>query len=536
MKVIVTVTAGPAQGRTFTFEEPDCFLFGRTKDARVSLPNDPYVSRQHFLLEIAPATCRVTDLESKNGTFVNGLRYGGRKAPEPGMRTAPGGATECRLSNNDEIVVGDTRMRVVIHAPSTSDTTVDVEDDDGSTKTIREESVPAAALKQNAIPTVKDSVPPAPLPPHPADPMISAMKTIVEPLAEQQTVVADGPESDSARMAPAGEVEDLLELDDAPPIPGYRLTAVLGQGGMGKVYKGIDLRNGREVAIKALIPQVSMSFNNYRAFHREIEVTRQLFHPNIVEFIGVGKVKGAYFCVLEFVKGMDLRKYVSSRGGKLNLPEAVPLILGTLAGLGYAHRKAIMMQGTGRTNVFKGIVHRDLKPENILLQQSGTAWVPKVADFGLSKSYESAGMTDMTMAGVAGTPAYWPREQITHYRFLHPATDVFSIAAVFYEVLTGEWARPGLKQRLDNCRNAGRVPQISDYIRIIGDNPIKPIRELNPSIPPLVAEVFDRALRETEVPVDESEMRRILTELRYRDASVFHDVLVQALKDSGYNI
>ena len=530
MKVIVTVTAGPAQGQAFTFEEPDCFLFGRTKDARVSLPNDPYVSRQHFLLEIAPTNCRVTDLESKNGTFVNGVRYGGRKAPEPGMRTAPGGASECRIQSNDEIVVGDTRMRVVIAAPSASDSTVDVEDDLGSAKTIQE-SMPHATK-----PSVKETPPAAPLPPHPADPLLASMKTIVEPLHEQQTVVADGPESDSGRMAPAGEVEDLLELDDAPPIPGYRLTAVLGQGGMGKVYKAVDLRNGREVAIKALMPQVSMSFNNYRAFHREIEVTRQLFHPNIVEFIGVGKVKGAYFCVLEFVKGMDLRHYVSSRGGILKLPEAVPLMLGTLAGLGYAHRKSIMMQGTGRTNVFKGIVHRDLKPENILLHQNGNEWIAKVADFGLSKSYESAGMTDMTMAGVAGTPAYWPREQITHYRFLHPATDVFSIAAVFYEILTGEWARPGLKQRLENCRNAGRVPQISDYIRVIGENPIKPIRELNPNIPPLVADVFDRALRETEVPVDESEMRRILTELRYRDASVFHDMLAQALKDSGFNI
>ncbi len=537
MKVIVTVTAGPAQGQSFTFDQPDCFLFGRTKDARVSLPKDPYVSRQHFLLEVTPANCRVTDLESKNGTFVNGVRYGGRKAPEPGMRTAPNGASECRIQNNDEIVVGDSRMRVAISANTNTESTVDIEEDLGSAKTLVELS--AGHPVNPTLPTV----------PHKNDPNIttaassglpaaavSSMKTMIEPVSQKQTLLSDGPGNNAAGPPPEGEIGDALELDDAPPIPGYKLTALLGQGGMGKVYKGVDLRTGREVAIKALIPQVSVSFNNYRAFHREIEVTRQLLHPNIVEFIGVGKVKGAYFCVLEFVNGMDLRKYVNSRGGQLTLRDAIPIMLGTLSGLGYAHRKAIMLPGTGRTNVFKGIVHRDLKPENILLQHQGDQWIPKVADFGLSKSYESAGMTDMTMAGVAGTPAYWPREQITHYRYLHPATDVFSIAAVFYEMLTGAWARPGLKERLDNLNKVGRVAQISDYIRVIGDNPIKPIRELNPNVPVPVAEVFDRALRETEVPVDESEMRRILTELRYRDAGVFHDVLLAALKESGFDI
>src|SRR5207244_7054152 len=134
-------------------------------------------------------------------------------------------------------------------------------------------------------------------------------KTIAEPTAQRQTILSESPGTNAGGGPPPGEVEDSLELDDAPPIPGYRLTAVLGQGGMGKVYKAVDLRTGRDVAIKALIPQVSVSFNNFRAFHREIEVTRQLIHPNIVEFIDVGKVKGAYFCVLEFVKGMDLRKY-----------------------------------------------------------------------------------------------------------------------------------------------------------------------------------------------------------------------------------
>jgi eukaryotic-like serine/threonine-protein kinase len=361
-----------------------------------------------------------------------------------------------------------------------------------------------------------------------------ALKTVTETPADRQTIQSENvAPADPSGPIPPGQIADALELDDAPLIPGYRIEKVLGQGGMGKVYRGSDLQTGREVAIKALIPKTGMSFNSYRAFNREIEVTRQLQHPNIVQFIGVGKLKGAYYCVLEFVNGMDLRTFVKTQGGSISIQQAAPIMLGILEGLSYAHRKTVAMQAMGRTNVFKGIVHRDLKPENILLGNERGQWIPKVADFGLSKSFESAGMTDMTMAGVAGTPAYWPREQITHYRYLHPATDVFSIAAVFYEILSNGWARPGLKQMIDSCRARGRAAQISDFIRVIGDNAIKPIRSVVPSIPRLVADVLDRALRETEVPVDEIQMRKTLSELRYRDAGEFREALAAALKESG---
>jgi hypothetical protein len=114
MRVEIEVIAGPARGAKFVFDEPDCFLFGRSTDARVSLPNDPYVSRNHFLLEVFPPDCRVTDLNSKNGLFVNGVRYGGRKPPDHGVQQAPHGATETLLYDGDGISVGDTQMRVGI--------------------------------------------------------------------------------------------------------------------------------------------------------------------------------------------------------------------------------------------------------------------------------------------------------------------------------------------------------------------------------------------------------------------------------------
>ena len=95
LRVRVDVTAGPAAGRTFEFDEPDTFLFGRSADSRVSLPDDPYVSRHHFLLEVSPPDCKVTDLGSKNGTFVNDVRVKDRQ-----------------LVTGDVLAFGETRVYV----------------------------------------------------------------------------------------------------------------------------------------------------------------------------------------------------------------------------------------------------------------------------------------------------------------------------------------------------------------------------------------------------------------------------------------
>jgi serine/threonine protein kinase len=282
-----------------------------------------------------------------------------------------------------------------------------------------------------------------------------------------------------------------------------------------------------------MLPQVAVSFDHYRAFHREIEVTRQLRHPNIVELIDDGSVKGAYYCVLEFVDGTDLKRLMRAEGGRLSLADAAPIMLGTLEGLAFAHRVKVQVRAVGSDKEFTGIVHRDLKPENILLARAGDGWVPKVADFGLAKSFESAGLSDMTIKGVCGTPAYWPREQITHYRYLHPATDVFSIGCVFYELLTGAWARPGLREMFERCKLRKIPPQLAGFMRVIAANPIPPLHDVNPAIPIPVAAVIDRSLLEMEVPNDEAQMRAVLQSLRYPDAGVFHEELALALKRCG---
>jgi serine/threonine protein kinase len=479
MRVTVTITAGPAEGLVFTFDKPDVFLFGRAADASVSLSLDKYLSRHHFLLEVAPPTCKVTDLDSSNGLYVNDIRYGGKAAPPERVQCAPGGVKERYLRDGDEIAVGQTRMKVAIEQDTS-------------------ETEEATVMLGNV-------------------------------LAGAESTLMLRHES-----APSG----------LPTVSGYRIESELGRGAVGVVYKAVQIASGRTVAIKTLLPQVATDLDHARAFEREIEITRQLKHPNIVELLAHGTSRDEagvlFYLVLEYVDGMDLDRYVEENCRPLALPLAAPILLGALDGLAYAHAAVVNTTfPDGAPRVLKGVVHRDLTPRNVLLARApdGKNWIPKLADFGLAKSFESAGMTNMTRPGqLAGTPSYWPREQITHYTHACPATDVFSMAAVIYKALTGAYVRDGINELLAECQQRGRPAGIPDFMRVISANPVRPIRDRDADLPAPVAEVLDRALREAEVAGDEEATRIQLGELRYADAGAFRDALVTALQQSGINV
>jgi pSer/pThr/pTyr-binding forkhead associated (FHA) protein len=115
MQVEICITTGPTKGQCVLLDKPGRFSCGRSLNARVSLPNDPYVSNYHALFEILPSEeCKITDLDSKNGIVVNGIRYGGEKPPKAGIAQALHGMKEVQLKNGDEITVGDTSMEVKI--------------------------------------------------------------------------------------------------------------------------------------------------------------------------------------------------------------------------------------------------------------------------------------------------------------------------------------------------------------------------------------------------------------------------------------
>jgi pSer/pThr/pTyr-binding forkhead associated (FHA) protein len=115
MHIEIHVTAGPAEGQHFTFTTPTWFLVGREADAQISLPDDPYISRRHCLLKLFPSECLLRDLNSTNGVLVNGVQYGGKNPQDSGKKQASQDMTEVCLNNEDEIVIGDTRIRVFIN-------------------------------------------------------------------------------------------------------------------------------------------------------------------------------------------------------------------------------------------------------------------------------------------------------------------------------------------------------------------------------------------------------------------------------------
>lgn len=113
MHVEIHVTAGPARGQQFVFTQPAWFLIGREPDAQISLPDDPYISRRHCFLKLFPSGCVLRDLDSTNGVLVNGVRYGG-KNPQESEGQRPPLMTEVDLNHEDEIVIGDTRIHILI--------------------------------------------------------------------------------------------------------------------------------------------------------------------------------------------------------------------------------------------------------------------------------------------------------------------------------------------------------------------------------------------------------------------------------------
>ncbi len=224
------------------------------------------------------------------------------------------------------------------------------------------------------------------------------------------------------------------QVDVADPLLGqpivggkYRILSVLGEGGMGKVYLGEQKLGSavRKVAIKTLQPDLAQDPQIVARFHRETETVIQLEHPNTIKFYDFGELPdGKLFVAMEYIQGESLA-HVIARGA---LPPArVEHILQQMCGsLGEAHEH--------------GIVHRDLKPENVILTQKGARGdFVKVLDFGIAKHNEAddAQSAKLTRQGmVLGTPPYMSPEQFTG-QALKPSSDLYSLAIMTYEMLTG---------------------------------------------------------------------------------------------------
>lgn len=209
--------------------------------------------------------------------------------------------------------------------------------------------------------------------------------------------------------------------DLAGSLPQLEILELIGQGGMGAVYKARQPQIDRLVALKILPPEAGADAAFAERFAREAKALARLNHPNIVTLHDFGQAGGFFYFVMEFMDGLNLRQML---GPKMLAPrEAMAIVPQICEALQYAHDQ--------------GIVHRDIKPENILLDRHGQV---KIADFGLAKLLNRAPAA-ASLTGthqMMGTPHYMAPEQVQGSHDVDHRADIYSLGVVFYEMLTGQ--------------------------------------------------------------------------------------------------
>jgi serine/threonine protein kinase/Tol biopolymer transport system component len=261
-----------------------------------------------------------------------------------------------------------------------------------------------------------------------------------------------------------GEVSDRLKgaLADR-----YAIEREVGAGGMATVYLARDLRHDRRVAVKVLRPELAAVMGAER-FLSEIRTTANLQHPHILPLFDSGEAGGFLYYVMPFVEGESLRERLD-RERQLPVAEAVRIATAVAGALSYAHEQ--------------GVIHRDIKPANILISRGE----PLIADFGIALAVSQAGGGRVTQTGLSlGTPHYMSPEQATGDRQIDGRTDVYSLACVLYEALSG--APP----------HQGASPQ-SIIADILSKNP-RPVRDARPSVPVHVEAALAKGLE--RLPAD----------------------------------
>jgi serine/threonine protein kinase len=291
-----------------------------------------------------------------------------------------------------------------------------------------------------------------------------------------------------------------MELNSV--IGGYKIVEKIGEGGMGTVFRGIDVMLEREVALKLLRPELTHMPDLVKRFHSEAIALARLNHPHIVTLHQLFRDGDRYFMVLEFVRGETL-DHLIKRCSPIPWRTACPLICQALAGLEHAH-------------ILK-VIHRDIKPANLILTQTG---IVKLMDFGIARMLESG---DLTQVGnMIGTLKYMSPEQIQGQDIDH-LSDLYAVGAVLYEMLTGH----------------APFDTKTDYelIRAKVEEDPKPLRAFAHDIPPRLEDAVLRALAKSAQERFQSAGKfRAELEAILKDAASDHDIDHAEGFDSGVSV
>ncbi len=242
---------------------------------------------------------------------------------------------------------------------------------------------------------------------------------------------------------------DIAEIQLPKQLGDFHLLEEIGRGGMGVIYRARQQSLGRDVAVKLILAGTQASPNEQARFQAEVTAAAALDHPHIVPIYEVGFSEGYQYFAMKLVEGQTLARRIAK--GPLPERDAVQIVRTIAQAIQYAHQQ--------------GVVHRDLKPANILLDQDNS---PYVSDFGLAKQISAS--ETLTQAGaILGTPAYMAPEQAASRRgLIGPLSDVYSLGAILYALLTG---KPPLQG----------ISPVDTVLMVLDQDPLPP-RLLNPRV------------------------------------------------------
>lgn len=468
--VTLRVIAGPLTGEAMQSDEHTTITIGRAKDCSFRLPRaDTSASRHHCLIEVAPPDVVLRDLGSRHGTRVNGERVGGRGGGNTPHPSGDEPESNRELRNGDEVRVGKTVLRVEIALPTACGDCGASLSRSGTCV----ECAPTAVAGENTPEST-----------HCSRCGRDATRELTDGRGGDYTCercrqsVQDDPleVERSPRVRPGGSTTQPIG------VPGHEIVQRIGAGGMGAVYLARRHVDGVWVAVKVLLAHVAVDETARQRFDRESSIVEQLVHPRIVQFYERGTLGSAFYFAMEFCPAGSAGALAARRGGKLQLGEALPIVLQTLDALAFAHDAQVVVRlAEGREVLRRGVVHRDVKPDNILLGGSERGWSAKLGDFGLAKSFAAAGLSGCTVSGhTGGALPFMPPEQVRDFRHATPSSDLWATGATLYTLLAGRDPRD-----LRNQKNP---------LHAILDGRVIPLRKAAPTVPRSIARFVERSI------------------------------------------
>lgn len=471
MAVRLVVIEGYDKDKFLMLDSACSYSIGRgDTDRHVDLkldPRDRLVSRRHFIIDYRPPRIFIRDNNSTNGTMING------KNGSFILRNH-----EAELSAGDLIMAGNTVFRLEMAEDKSDDQIPSVTGLDVP------ENPKDFCTDANDSPSGNNS------------PAICCIDC-----GHSLTAGMTGTELESLGW-PAFMCSDCADgysfENDLKSLNGYRILKKIGEGSMGVVFLARHEISGMLAAVKTIIPGMSASKTDLILFEREANIMRTLDHPNITRLYEFSLFDGGHYFISEYMPGGDLDSLLKNSGnGRMEPDKACTIVCDVLSALDYSHEK--------------GIIHRDIKPANILLKKdSHRNDIPKLADFGLAKMYENAGLTNITKTtDRRGTPLFMAPEQFINYRYVKPQADIYSIGVVLYSLLSGSFPFTESPERRDDPLSFLRR---RDPVLAILENKPVPVIEKNPSIPVRLSEIVDTAIRKTPEQRFQSakEMRRAI--------------------------